>query len=301
MKNKYNWKIQYDSKLINFLKKIPLLVYFKRLIWKIPGINPYIGKSELDVLNTFSSFVPNSYGKYKQKSFQTISEINQVFPLLKKLNEIIDPQLKIKIISIDDFLVDIELTKNFTKSIEEIHIKYGSNKFEVHNYAPIYGKIFKSISNPKNILEIGLGTNNLGIMSSMAGHGSPGSSLRALSEIFPKAKIYGADIDKEILFSTDIIKTYYLDQLKPKTFNDLSRSIGNKLDLIIDDGLHSISANINSMIFAFENLKKGGWLIIEDINLRSPEIWLMISKLVSKKYENYLIKTDWAYIFCLKR
>ena len=70
--------------------------------------------------------------------------------------------------------------------------------------------------------------------------------------------------------------------------------------MIIDDGLHSISANINSIFFALDNLKKDGWLIIEDISLNSSDIWLMISDIISKRYECYLIKTNWAYLFCFK-
>lgn len=299
-KEKYEWNIIYSEGYINFLKKIPPIVFVKRLVWKILGINPYIGKTKLDILKTFISYVPHSYGKYKQMSLQTINEINQVFPLLQKLNNKITPILNDRILSIDNFLKESDADEEYIKMIEDKHSKFGSNKFQVHNYAKVYAKIFRNINNPSSILEIGLGTNNLKIMSSMAGHGSPGSSLKALSEIFPKAKIYGADIDKEILFSTEKIKTFYVDQLDSNTFLDIQKNINNKLDLIIDDGLHSISANINSIFFALDNLKKDGWLIIEDIGLNSSDIWLMISDIISKRYECYLIKTNGAYLFCIK-
>jgi hypothetical protein len=61
-------------------------------------------------------------------------------------------------------------------------------------------------------------------------------------------------------------KTAYVDQLDIKTFNGIITSFGDiKYDLIIDDGLHSIGANLNTLLFALQNIKSGGWIVIEDI------------------------------------
>ena len=47
----------------------------------------------------------------------------------------------------------------------------------------------------------------------MTKYGKPGASLRVFRDYFLNAKIYGADIDKNILFTSDRIFTYYVDQL----------------------------------------------------------------------------------------
>ena len=298
---KYKWDIKRKNKVVVFLKKIWLIVFLKRLIFKLFRIDPFTGKSRISIISTFPNFVPHSYGKYRQMSSQTILEINNIFPTLLEINSKVNNDLVQGIIDISNLLTDVKVKSGFSNQIEKVHYEFGSNKFEVHNYSEVYAKIFSVIPKAINILEIGLGTNNLNIMSSMAGHGQPGSSLRALSVIFPKATIYGADIDKDILFTTDKIKTFYLDQLKMSTYQELGIKINQKLDLIIDDGLHSLNANINTILFSIDNLNKDGWLIIEDIGLNSRDQWLIISKLLSNKFENYLIKTNWAYLFVLKQ
>jgi hypothetical protein len=43
--------------------------------------------------------------------------------------------------------------------------------------------------------------------------GTPGASLRAWRDYFPNAEIYGADIDREILFEEERISAFYVNQL----------------------------------------------------------------------------------------
>ena len=63
-----------------------------------------------------------------------------------------------------------------------------------------------------------------------------------------------------------------------------------KFDLIVDDGMHSPSANLNFVLSCVDYLKKGGCLVIEDINPNSISIWETISSIISIKYKNLLIK-----------
>ena len=63
-----------------------------------------------------------------------------------------------------------------------------------------------------NLLEIGLGSNNTDLVSSMGKEGKPGASLRAFRDFCINAEVIGADIDKRILFKEDRIKTFYVDQ-----------------------------------------------------------------------------------------
>lgn len=87
----------------------------------------------------------------------------------------------------------------------------------------------------------------------MGSSARPGASLYAFKEYLPNANIYGCDIDKDILFENEGIKTCFVDQLDSTTFENISNSFGKiKYDLIIDDGLHSIGANLNTLLFALK-------------------------------------------------
>ena len=61
--------------------------------------------------------------------------------------------------------------------------------------------------------------------------------------------------------------------------------IENKhFDLIIDDGLHMQSANLNTIRFALQKLKLGGLLVIEDIPTSALGTWKIINNLVKKPF-----------------
>ena len=55
----------------------------------------------------------------------------------------------------------------------------------------------KKLDENINILEIGLGTNNPILVSTMGSNGRPGASLYSFREYLPKSNIYGADVDKK--------------------------------------------------------------------------------------------------------
>ena len=137
-------------------------------------------------------------------------------------------------------------------------------------YYPLYISILEKYKNIKDLrlLEIGLGTNNPSLISTMGNDNKYkcGGSLRAFRDYLRNASIFGADVDKECLFNELNIKTYFVDQLEINTFNELYKNCGNaNFDIIIDDGLHSIGANLNTLIFALKNINKNGVIIIEDI------------------------------------
>lgn len=164
--------------------------------------------------------------------------------------------------------------------ISELCEKYGSDKGFInlnndkkpynhhpHTYATYYHSIFNlSRENIKNVFECGLGTNNLNFKSNMTVNGIPGASLRVWRDYFFNAKIYGGDIDKEILFEEERIKTFYVDQLNSNSIKSMWESIKvEEFDIIIDDGLHELEANYNFFINSFHKLKKNGVFIIEDV------------------------------------
>jgi 23S rRNA U2552 (ribose-2'-O)-methylase RlmE/FtsJ len=150
---------------------------------------------------------------------------------------------------------------------------------------------------PLQILEIGLGTNNIDVMSNMGRFGKPGASLRAFRDFLPNAYIYGADIDKRILFQEERINTLFIDQTNIEILYSVKESFGNKkFDLIIDDGLHNSEANLNSIDFALDLLSANGVLIIEDIAEKDFVYYKLLSKLFENKYQIRFIKTKIACV-----
>lgn len=150
-----------------------------------------------------------------------------------------------------------------------------SDKSTWHNYTTFYDYLFKSLNfNPTEVFELGLGTNNEDTPSHMGRSGTPGASLRGFKEYFPNANIYGADVDKRVLFQEERIKTYYCDQTNPKVIENMWNEIGvDQFDLILEDGLHETFANKIFFSNSYHKVKPGGIYIIEDIiNTERPVI-----------------------------
>lgn len=96
----------------------------------------------------------------------------------------------------------------------------------------------------------------------------PGSSIRAWRDYFPNATIFGADIDTDIIFEEDRIKTYYCDQTSDEIIKDMWNNDGMtdiSFDIIIDDGLHTFDANMCFFRNSIHKLNNEGYFIIEDI------------------------------------
>jgi SAM-dependent methyltransferase len=145
----------------------------------------------------------------------------------------------------------------------------GSDKSLVrHNFTTIYSALFNERRNQRlRIFELGLGTNNPTLVSSMGEYGTPGASLRGWRQLFPNALVYGADIDRDILFEEDRIKTFYCDQLDRDAIQELwsQPDLNGGMDIIIDDGLHTIDANRSFLDASIGHLRPGGIYVIEDI------------------------------------
>jgi hypothetical protein len=150
------------------------------------------------------------------------------------------------------------------------------------------------------MLEVGLGTNNEDIVSNMGKGGKPGASLHAFREFAPSARIYGADVDRRILFEDTNIRTFYVDQTDPGSFEALAANIDEKFDLIIDDGLHSPNANIATLLFGLKNLKLGGCIVVEDIAPAALPVWQVVSALLPAGYTSRLIQAGEALVFVVE-
>ena len=153
----------------------------------------------------------------------------------------------------------------------DIMKKHGSDKGAGrHNYTLLYDFLF-GLAAPgiRRVFEMGLGSTNPAFPFAML-NGTPGASLRGWAEYFPQAEIFGADIDRDALFTEPRITTFGMDQFDRKEAREMFARIGGDFDLILDDGCHLFSANATFLETAFARLRPGGLYIIEDIAL-DPE------------------------------
>lgn len=164
--------------------------------------------------------------------------------------------------------------------VTELCDKYGSDKGSMrdsghpypwlpHTYADLYSRLFSHCRlKVRKVFECGLGTNNPSLASSMGVSGKPGASLRVWRDYFPNAMVYGADIDRQILFAEERIKTYYIDQLDPRVIGDFWRQVGEKdFDFMLDDGLHTFEAGTCLFQHSIDRLAPDGIYVIEDVSV----------------------------------
>jgi hypothetical protein len=163
----------------------------------------------------------------------------------------------------------------FFTDLCKIMAHYGSDKghpiksSRIHDYTLFYYSIFKDIKNNHlRIFELGLGTNNTNIKSNMGSNGKPCASLYGWRHFFQNSKVFGADIDKNILITFPNIKTFYCDQTNPEIIKQMWEEplLNENFDIIIEDGLHTFDANVCFFENSIHKLKENGYYIIEDIH-----------------------------------
>ncbi len=155
----------------------------------------------------------------------------------------------------------------------ELFKKYGSDKVSdgrtdrtCHKYSPFYHEFLKNLRDSiTNVLEIGIGR---------APDRFPGPSLKAWRDFFPQAMIFGADINPKLIFEDSRIRTRLCDHMDGASLSELKESIPD-MDLIIEDGLHTLEGNLICLAHLWWKLKDGGIYIIEDVK---PESVLVLMK-----------------------
>jgi uncharacterized protein YaeQ len=157
------------------------------------------------------------------------------------------------------------------KLLELLFSKHGSDKADPHAYHETYGDILPKTLD--NLLEVGISNTD-------ANH----SSLHAWSELYPDAKIWGADIVIEKLINHGNISSYYLDQSSVESLNNFKSFLKNKFDVIIDDGSHYFEHAKLTLELLLENLKDDGVYCIEDI----AKEYLWYCNQTVKQWEDYL-------------
>jgi hypothetical protein len=177
---------------------------------------------------------------------------------------------------------------------------YGSDKATRHDYHRIYGAAFNRAASG-NILEIGLGTNNIDVPANMGLTAHPGASLRGFRDWAVNAHVYGADVDRRILFQETRISTFWVDQTNRDSLKALVAQLAPKsFDLIIDDGLHLPHANLNTMCELLPLLSSNGTFVIEDILPEFNTFWQLTRAIIAPRYESSLTRMKGAYAFIVR-
>jgi len=178
--------------------------------------------------------------------------------------------------------------------------KFGSDKGS-NKYTTLYSALFNDRRDQAlRILELGLGSNNEEVLSNMGVFGAPGASHRGWRQLFPRSLVYGADIDRRILFEEDRIKTFYCDQLDKSVIRELwSRpELRDGVDIMIEDGLHTFEANVSFLEASLEHLRPGGIYVAEDVGWDTFDKWYdRLEKVYAKQYPTY----EFAFVVLAER
>jgi hypothetical protein len=205
------------------------------------------------------------------------------------------------------FLLSVYLRKNLKNSnytvifvndtnnlLSRLCDKFGSDKgstllkghpypWNPHAYTNFYTAIFEANRfSSINVFECGIGTSNLTFPANMGQSGKPGASLRAWAEYFPNGKIIGADIDPEIMFEENRIRTFVFDQTSSKSSKEFDNLFPNEtFDIVIDDGLHTFEANTKFFQHFRHKLTESGIWVIEDL---TPLLMVKVYNFLREKY-----------------
>jgi hypothetical protein len=185
-------------------------------------------RTNYEIVNELAAFSPASgpAGAFRAKGGLTLKSAQQTFPLICSL---------IKAVSLSliapqpiETLFPAQASSNATAELATLFNQYGSDKSSAHDYHLVYAPLLgPRRSDPLRLLEIGLGTNDPNVVSTMGPSGKPGASLRAFRDFCPNAQVFGADIDRRILFDEDRIRTYYVDQTRFSSFDELYSNLAD--------------------------------------------------------------------------
>jgi hypothetical protein len=255
-----------------------------------------------DLVEMLAPYAPSSAGAVEARAELTVAGANRLLLRLAELATGNRSATGSDIQRIDSLCNDAK-SQAAAQTLSKLLNRHGSDKAHptVHNYQYLYGWVLRDPESVLNLLEIGLGTNNIDVVSNMSRGGRPGASLRAFRDFLPYAKVYGADVDKRILFSEDRIETFYVDQTDVETFDRLAELVPDDLDLIIDDGLHSPDANLTSLLFALKKIRRGGWFVVEDINPASLPVWKVVIALLPAEFAARILLGHSAYVLAVQR
>lgn len=280
--------------------KLPLYLFrLKHLI--ITKFDQLFYRADIILCSKLKVYLSSSGGRPKDRAnlalgaaFATPIILNELYNKLEHTQT-----AKEEIITVEKFFELQNGLKENLDHLQKLLASYGSDKSTYHNYHYVYSSIVKPDS-VSQFFEIGLGTNNVDVISNMGPMGKPGASLRGFRDYIKNGHVYGADIDKRVLFKEDKIDTFFIDQLDTSSFEDIKSKLKHKVDIFIDDGLHAPDANLNSLMLGMDLVRSGGWIVIEDIPERSVVIWQLVRKMIGDRAQCWICKARNSYMFVVK-
>ncbi len=93
-----------------------------------------------------------------------------------------------------------------------------------------------------------------------------GASLQMWQDYFPNAEIHGVDEAQPSFSPPHRIHLHVGDQADRQALDHLIQVIGSDLDIIVDDGGHTMGQQQVSLAFLFPHLRPGGLYILEDLH-----------------------------------
>lgn len=258
------------------------------------------GHTRLDLLDAFPLYRPYSGGSYRIRAPLAVQAINDMVPALKAFADGLG--IEGAPVMTDSAYAGMH-GPGQAAALAGLFEKHGSDKSRLHDYHRVYASILARIGEQREIrlLEIGLGTNNTDVASNMGIAGRPGASLRAFRDFLPRARIYGADIDRRILFSEDRIETFHVDQTDRASLAGLGRALPAGFHLMIDDGLHVPSANLNALSLFLSMLEEGGFAVVEDIPRRALDFWQVVAGMLPDRYGACIVESGPSLMFVVQR
>jgi hypothetical protein len=133
-----------------------------------------------------------------------------------------------------------------------------SDKFFWHRYGDLYARTIGS-RDADAILEFGL---------------DEGASLRWLGETFPKADIYGLDIELQrgSWPTGNRFRYSQVNQSDRAAVGQAVRNFGRRFDIVIDDGSHVPQHQFNCLMETLPHMPGGALYVLEDLHTASREL-----------------------------
>jgi hypothetical protein len=159
-------------------------------------------------------------------------------------------------------------------SLTELSNRFGSDKgtvgpgpgFAGHNYTPVYEAYLGGYRDRAfSLVEIGLGVQgNRWEAKIVQGRNTGGASVKMWREYFPRAHIYGLDVNECAYLDDERTRTFVADQGNVEDLAGFVEAVPS-FDVVIDDGSHRPDHQQISLDFLFPHLSPGGLYFIEDL------------------------------------
>jgi cephalosporin hydroxylase len=126
----------------------------------------------------------------------------------------------------------------------------GRQTLAAKRYTNTYARFFAPLADQSiNLLEIGI---------------DRGGSLRLWEDFFPQASIHAIDINPRcVQYASDRVTVHIGSQTDQRFLEEVARESG-RLDIVIDDGGHTMEQQLVSLRTLWPHVKPKGFYVIED-------------------------------------